>query len=177
MGVREPMKYLTEVENSAALAAEMPPGDRSEYDGYGHNRIESAFVDRDFVVYECQGRDSKNIQRPPKILTTVRVIDFRADYASGCEVRLLDKTTQDTLKVGHVPRRVFDYPVFMAVPARLRIAWDAQWHGDRLMRSLLFAVLIKARNKSEFLSKGNVYMETPNRVRELFPHVELNLST
>lgn len=169
------LKFLTDADNAAALAAEVNPEDRADFKLFGHNRLESAFVDRIFIVYECQGRNTKNIQLPPKILTTVRVVGFRGDYTSGFEVKFLDEVTQETMTIGHVPKRLFDYPIFVAIPPRLTVKWDAQFMGDKLVRSLLFAILVKARNKATWFSKGNVYMETPNVLRDLYPHIELDL--
>lgn len=169
-------KFLTDTDNAAALAADIKPEDREEYARFGHNRLESAFVDRVLVLYECQGKNSKDVQRPPKILTTIRVIDFKADYAEGICTRLLDESTQEAMNVDYVPKRLFKYPIFVSIPPRLTVKWDAQFMGDKLVRSLLFAILIKSANRSDFYSKGNVYLETPNRVRALYPHVELDFS-
>ncbi len=170
------MKFLTDADNAAALAADIQKDDRADFDSFGHNRLESAFVDRVFIVYECQGRaGAKDIQRPPKILTVVRVTGFNANYATGCEIKLLDEANNRSMTVGHVPTRLFDYPIFVAVPPRLTIKWDAQFMGDKLVRSLLFVMFVKCRNKAEFFSKGNTYMETPNRLRDLYSHLELDL--
>ena len=43
--------------------------------------------------------------------------------------------------------------------------------GDRVWRSLSFAVLIKTKNRSDFYSKGNTYLETPNTFKRLYPSV------
>jgi hypothetical protein len=167
------LKFLSDQDNSAALAAEMAVEDRADFNSFGHNKLEPAFVDRILIVWECLGRTSKDIPRPPKTLTTVRVTGFHADYVSGCEVSLLDEGNNRSMRVGHVPKRLFDFPIFVGVPPRLMMKWDAQPVGDRLVRSLLFALLLKTRNKSSFRSKGNTYIETPNQLRDLFPDVEL----
>lgn len=75
-----------------------------------------------------------------------------------------------------MPRRVFGYPIYMSVPAKLTLRWDGRLLRDgRVWRSLSFAVLVKTKNKSDFFSKGNTYIETPNRFRQLYPGVKLEL--
>ncbi len=55
----------------------------------------------------------------------------------------------------------------------MTLRWDArQISEDKVWRSLSFAVLIKARNKADFHSKGNVYCETPNVLRRFYPDLE-----
>ena len=171
------MKFLEEHQNLDSLINEMALEERLEYESYGHNRLESAFVERKFVIYQCLGRHtSKNVQRPPRILTTIRVVDFSASPRGGCEVKLLEEIKQETLCVSHVPKRVFSYPLFIQIPPRVTLKYDGQWIAGDLVRSLLFAVLVKARNKAEFFSKDNIYMETPNKMRALFPHLELKFA-
>lgn len=171
------MKFLSDLDNAAALVADMVPDDRADYRAFGHNRLESAFVERVFIVYECLGRTSNDIQRPPRIITTLRVTNVRMTFDAGVEVQLLDEVNNRSMWFGHVPKRLFDFPLFASTPPRMTIKWDAQFMGDKLVRSLLFAILIKSRNKASFLSKNNIYAETPNTVRDLFPHVEMDLKT
>jgi hypothetical protein len=78
---------------------------------------------------------------------------------------------QQELTVTHVPRKVYAYPIYISLPPKLTIRWDARKVGDRVWRSLSFAFLIKTKNKSSFFSKGNVYCEVPNVFRRLYPAV------
>lgn len=169
------MKFLSDKDNEASLVADIAQEDRNDYRSFGHNRVVSAFLDRVLIVYECLGRDSRDVQRPPKVITTVRITNVRMSYDVGVEVQVLDEVNNRSLWFGHVPKRLFDFPLFVAVPPRMSIKWDAQIMGDKLVRSLLFAVFVKSRNRSDFFSRGNIYAETPNTLRELYPHLELDL--
>jgi hypothetical protein len=66
--------------------------------------------------------------------------------------------------------------VLVSIPPRLLLRWDARWHEGKIYRSLSFALLIKTRNKAEFSDAGNIYMETPNKFHELYPHLKQQLN-
>lgn len=169
-------KFMSDEEGMAELVSLMPEADREVYAKFGHNRLEAAFLDRAFIVYRCEGRNSKDIQRPPKVISTIRVIGFHADASQGCTIKLLDEETETTLEVGHVPVRLFDYPVFVSAPQRMSLKWDAHRWAGKVVRNLTFVLFVKTANKAEFFSKGNIYMETPNKLRELYPHLTLDLT-
>jgi hypothetical protein len=163
--------FFNDQENLAELISHMPDEDRARFLKYGHNRVEPAFKDRIFIVYKPTGLNAANQHRQPEIVNLVKVVDFQVDLDQGCLVVLKEQQTQQELTIGHVPRRVFGYPVYMSVPTRLQLKWDAHRDGTRVWRSLSFAVLLKTKNRSSFYSKGNVYMETPNNFRQLYPTV------
>lgn len=170
-------KYLGPEESHRELLSHLDAEARLEWDSFGHARIEPAFQDRVFVIYECMGRKNNSPeQRPPKIITTVRVLNFIARDENGCVVRLLNEETNDVMEVTHVPKKVFDYPIFASIPANFTLRWDAHPHGGQIERSLSYLLHIKSRNKAEFFSRGNTYMETPNKLRdELYRHLKLDL--
>jgi hypothetical protein len=164
--------FFTDEANLAELVSHMPEDDRNRFNNYGHFRVEAVFIDRIFIVYKPTGLTTSGRHKPPEILTTVKVTDFSADARYGCKATLVDQEHGgQELQVTHVPRRVFNYPVYVSIPARLNLRWDARLVGDRVWRSLSFAFLIKTKNKSDFYSKGNVYFESPNRFRALYPEV------
>ena len=71
-----------------------------------------------------------------------------------------------------MPKRVFGYQIYMSVPPRLQLRWDARALPDgRIWRSMCLALLIKTRNRADFYSKDNTYCETVNSVRKLYPAV------
>lgn len=159
-------------ENLADLVTHMPEEDQHRFHKYGHMRIESAFIDRQFIVYKPQGLTKGGQHNPPEILNVIRIVDFSVDARNGCQVVLKEEQTQQELAVGHVPRRVYGFPIYMCVPARVEVRWDGRrLENGRVWRSLSFAVLLKTKNKSDFYSPGNTYIETPNRLRELYPEV------
>src|SRR5687768_18617202 len=93
-------KYLGDDENKANLFAEMPPEERAEWDSYSHLRVDTAFQDRVFVIFQPSGRGNNKIQRPPKTMTTVRVLSFVARDETGATVKLLNESTNETMEVG-----------------------------------------------------------------------------
>lgn len=164
-------QYLDEDENMAALVGLMPVGEQHSYLNYGHRRIESAFVDRVFVVYKPTGLNAAKQHREPDVLTTIRVKDFMVDAMSGASAKLYDEKNDRELRVTTVPKKLFEYPIYISIPPRLQLKWDARKVGERLLWSLSFAFLIKTRNKSDFYSAGNVYCESVNVFKRLYPSV------
>jgi hypothetical protein len=164
--------YFTDDENLRELVTHMPEEDAHRFNKYGHLRIEGAFVDRVFVVYSPTGLTSANKHKAPEVLNIIKVIDFSVDARTGCQIVLKDEQTQQELVIGHVPRRVYAYHIYMSMPTNMTVPWDGRLLDDgRVWRSLSFAVLIKTRNRSDYYSKGNHYIETPNRLKQLFPEV------
>jgi hypothetical protein len=164
-------QFFTEEENLADLVNQMPEDDRRKFQNYGHFRIEAVFVDRVFIVYKPTGLTPSKQHREPEIVTTIKVKDLSVDIHSGVRVLIEDLTTHSEMHLTHVPKKIFNLPVYGSVPVRLSLRWDARQVKGEVWRSLAFAILIKTRNKSDFYSKGNVYCETPNTFRKLYPSV------
>jgi hypothetical protein len=164
--------YFTDEENLRELVTHMPEEDAHRWNKYGHLRIEGIFLDRVFIAYQPTGLTPTNKHKPPEILNLIKVIDFSMDAREGCQVVLKEQNTNQELVIGHVPRRVYGYPIYMSMPTKATVRWDGRELDDgRVWRSLSLAVLIKTKNKSDFYSKGNTYFETPNRLRQLYPEV------
>lgn len=98
-------------------------------------------------------------------------MNFGVDPRQGCYAVLKDQNTEQELTLTHVPRRVYGYHIYMSVPARLQLRWDGKLVNDPVWRSLSFALLVKTKNRADFYSKGNTYIETPNAFRRLYPTV------
>ena len=164
-------EFFGEEENLAELVTHMPEEDAHRFNKFGHMRVEPAFIDRLFIVYKPTGLTASNQHRPPEILNLVKVIDFGVEPRDGCYSVIKDQNSGQEITVTHVPKRVFAYPIYVSIPPRLILKWDARKVGDRIWRSLSFAFLIKTKNRSSFYSKGNTYMETPNALKDLYPAV------
>ena len=158
-----------------ALVNRMTPEDKELYETFGrgkptgHTRIEIMFIDRVLYVYECMGRGADQAQRPPKVLATVRVINFYHTLDRGSEIVVLNEVTNEKQTIGHMPVKLFGFPVFVSIPCSFTMRWNLinvngcdQWDSS-------WAVYVKAANKSEFFSKGNVYVESPKTMRMLYP--------
>jgi hypothetical protein len=53
--------------------------------------------------------------------------------------------------------------------------WDARYVRGNVVRSLVFPVMVYTKNRSSYYSAGVTYAETPNKFKELFPTVNLDL--
>jgi hypothetical protein len=158
--------YLTEEEIKADLIRQMPERERKSFGSFGHLRVEAIFKDRVFVVYRSNGKSSA-----PDILTTIRVQEVHADN-EGASTVLIDQGTGDTMRVAYQPERLFHYPIFVSLPLHMRIQFQARTTGESAwIGTLAFALLVKTKNKSDFHSAGNVYVETPNDFKTKFPNI------
>lgn len=165
--------FFDEKENLAELVSHMPEDDQKKFNNYGHFRVEAVFLNRVFIVYKPTGlTPGKAAQhKPPEILNLLKIVDFGVDIRNGAYAVLKDQKFEQELNIVHVPRKVFEYPVYMSVPPKLTLKWDARNVNGAVWRSMSFAVLIKTKNKSDFYSQGNTYIETPNVFRRLYPEV------
>lgn len=168
--------YLSEEDNLADLNARIPGDDRDVFQNFGHLRIEPAFDRRIFVVYKPRGLTREGQHRDPEILTTLKVVSLSVDSVKGASCRIEDQTTGAQQTLSYIPHRVFDYNVFMAVPPILRLRWDARPWEKGIDRSLAYGLLIKTKNRSDYYSAGNTYVEPPNRFRNLFPQCDFRLN-
>ncbi len=168
-------KFLSQKENLASLISKMSPDEAMEYSKFGHLRIESAFEDRVFIVYQPRGpRAGRTLteQREPKVLTTVRVKSLTTDIRNGAQVRLFDEASGTEMTVGYVPKKLFGYPIFVSIPAEMNLKLGGQLREDETVsHSFTFTFLIKSRNESSFYSTDNTYMETPVNFKRLFPNI------
>jgi hypothetical protein len=166
--------FFDDRQNLADLVKRMNEEDQRRFNSFGHFRVEAAFVNRVFIVYKPTGLTATKKHREPEIVTMVKVTDFSADARNGCTLVLRDEQHDQEMTVTHVPKKVFNYPIFVSIPPRLLLKWDGRLlpeQENRVWRSLSFAIFIKTKNRSDFYSKGNFYMEAPNTFRELFPDV------
>jgi hypothetical protein len=168
-------QYLNEAESAAELLSHMREEDKQAFNDFGHTRIEAVFNNRLFVVYKPQGLDGKE-HKAPEVLTTIKVLNYEGTSEDGSSVEVEDLRTGERQIITHVPARVFDYDLFMSVPSALRLRWDVRVsETGKMLRSLSYALLVKAKNRSDWYSFGVTYAETPNRFRELFPKCDPKL--
>lgn len=161
--------YLSEKENIDDLLGRMPEDEREKYARYGHHRIMSAFVNRTFIVYRANGKN-----KMPEVLARLNVVDFQiSPDGAFAIVENMDTGLRETIT--YVPRRVFDFPVFLALPPVMDVRYDARIENSKINRWVAFAVLAKTRNRADFYSSGNVYLETPNNFKRLYPNVSIVL--
>lgn len=168
-------EFLGDEESMNQLVSRMADQrDREKYVKYGHRRVESGFVGRLLIIYSPQGLHPDGRHRDPEIFTTVKVLDFTATPKQGWNAVVEDLETGDLQTIDYIPARLFNYDVFVSIPPFMRLRWDARKNPPH-DRSLSFALLVKTKNRSDWYSKGNVYAETPNNLRALYPDLDLQL--
>ena len=167
--------YLTDEENLAELIAAMPEHEQAPFSEMGASRIEAAFKGRVLVLYKPNGLTKEGQHREPVVLTTVEFVDFLCDSSDGADFTIRDVRAGETMTIGHQPTRLFDYNVFLHIPLTYRMRYDARRVDGGVQRSLVFPVSVYTRNRSSNYSAGVHYAETPNRFREMYPKVSLNL--
>lgn len=155
--------FLNDDENIADLVSQMDAGDRQLYAGLSHTRYETAFDGRYFVLFKV--RDGR-----PAVLTKIRVFGMYADATQGAYTTLEDITTGQTMTVGHIPSRLFDYDAVVYIPHALRVRWDARGEvGGKLRRRMSFTLAVQTKDRVDRRSEGVTYVETPNAFREMYP--------
>ena len=165
-------EFFEDAQNVEDLVRHMPEDEQRRYRTYGDNRIEAAFINRVFIVYRPTGLTSETKRhKEPEILTTIRVTDFSATARSGCVLTLEDQKHGQQMMVTHVPKQLFNFPIFVSIPPRLTLRWDARTVGESVVRTMSFAMFVKMKNKADFYSKGNTYVSTPNEFLRLYPGV------
>lgn len=170
--------YMNDTESMADLVSRMQRQERDRFEAFRHMRVEGAFVDRVFVIYQPTGLTPDRRHRPPRILGQIRVKDFRCDARHGCCVTVEDSLTGATQHVDYIPALCFSYDFFIGLPPFSRLRWDARFDlGGSVERALTFGLLFKTRSRAEFYSKDCVMAETPNSFRRLYPDVPLSLLT
>ena len=168
--------YLTEEENQAALVQQVDQRDQEAFSMMKASRIEAAFSGRFLIVFKPTGLNADKTHRAPEILTALNFSDFFADGHDGADFVVRDTRMGESMTIGHVPTRAFDYDLFLQMPPVFRLRWDARRGAKGLDRSLVFPVNVFTRNRSNYYSAGVTYAETPNRFRDMFPGVTPDLN-
>lgn len=162
--------FLSDSASQDDLFLRMESPDREEFAAYKSLKMAGAFLDRIFIVYR-----NTDVAQEPKILTQVRVTAFRTDARLGSEVEIEDLRTHEVLTVGYIPKRLFNYDIFVGVANRQRVNWDASLVHGVVRRSMSFGLLLKERSRSGNYSVGTTAIETPVGFRALFPEAPLHI--
>lgn len=168
-------QYLTEDANLGDLISQMSKQDQEEYNSFGHLRVDAGYIGRIFILYRPTGIGSDNKHREPDVLGQVRIKDWSCNASRGSSIVIEDMLTGGLQIVGHVPQRLFDYDVFVAIPPYQRLRYEARNMGDNLQRSLLFSVSVKTKVRSKYYSAGVTFCESPKGFRELYPDSKIEI--
>jgi hypothetical protein len=170
------IQTLSDSDSMKELESHIEPAAFDKYQAFKHLRVEAAFIDRVFVIYEPTGLNADRTHRAPKFHGQIRVTGFRVQDEKGAVMLLEDMATGATQVVDYVPALCFNYDFFVAVPPFSRLRWEAAVEKDgSISRRLTFGILLKTRSRAAFYSAGATCAETPNSFRQLYPNVPLNL--
>lgn len=160
---------LSADDNLADLIARIAPEDRALYDSLRHVYTEAGFFNRRFVIVKTMGKDPAGHPRQPDILGAVRLLAFTCNNERGSEITVMDESSSRTLQVGHVPVKLFRFPVFLSVPIYQGVKWEAKELGDGSYgRRLVFGVCFKQMSAIKFYNKDAVAALTPNEYKKHF---------
>lgn len=157
--------FVSDSEVESILASYMLPTDQGPYNAYGHRWVEAAFIGRTFVIYRA-GRTKAEAER----LALIDVEDITLDDEGLC-VALKNRNTEELIHIRHVPTRLFRYAVFVQVPPKTVLKWNAQRGDNGRPASWLMSVglLLKTRNNADFHNKDNIYCCTLAEFEQRFP--------
>ena len=91
-------------------------------------------------------------------------------------VDMLNETSNVRQTLTVMPSKLFDFPIYASVPCSFALRHNVAVIGKDLQRFDSSAILyVKTRNKAEFHSRGNIYVESAKHLMGLFPGVAMNL--
>lgn len=172
-------QYLEQRDNLDDLVERMPNHAKSRYKMMRNLRVDSAFLDRIYIIYKHPELDVTGIQKKPQILGAIKVTGFRLDAGHGASLTFMDVATGDEQTVGYVPQQIFDWDCFLSVAPESMIKWDAwdSWDDTEeatvRRRSMSFGVLIKSACRTETPIVGATLIDTFNGFRKSFPQVDI----
>ena len=162
-------KYLSERENLHELVSHMKKHERVGWLDFGHLELVPCFKDRVLIMYKV------NPDRSPAIQFYVDVVGITINDIFGVMIEVSARNNKVTQWVTAIPAKLFGMNVYASVPTRCEVRWDAHYDGVKVNRSLMYTILVKTANKPVFNNAGNTYLLTPNKFKELFPLVEVEL--
>lgn len=143
------------------LANNIDDGAKSVLATMKHTRIEAAYRNRKFIVYEMRGRQ-------PEKLATISVCDFECNDEEGCSTQLeWMENPGEFITVGYEPIQLWDFPVFLHLPVHQKVRWSAR-EDDINDCSLSFLMVIRTQTRRHLREKDAIYMETYRSFQEEF---------
>ena len=154
--------FLMPEDFSAYLADNIDDEDKETLATMRHTRIEPAYRNRKFIVYEM-------VNRLPEKLATLVVMDFVCDDEDGCSTQIEWMETGEIITVGYSPTKVFDFPIYVHLPVNQKVRWSAKVE-DPEDQSLSFLMVVRTQTRRNLRERDAVYMEaTKDFQKEFFP--------
>lgn len=130
-----------------------------------HNRVETAYRGRNFVIYQMNGRE-------PEILDRFTVNDVVADDIDGVTAEITSTRTKKTMVLGYSPKKLFQFPVLSWVPLHTKLRWGAP-ASTPMKGSLGFPITLRTMSRYHLRERGVVYCETAKTFAEEFESTEV----
>lgn len=149
---------LTDPELFAQLTQKLDEADRSAFAETRHGRVETASPGREFVVYQMKGRQ-------PQKLAQISIVDLSIDD-QGASSEVIDLATKERLVVGYSPQRLFDFPIFLSLPASLTVRWRVAVDGGEGF--MTWPIYMRTQSRRHQREVGVTYCETLRAFHEEF---------
>lgn len=154
--------FLMPEDFSEYLADNIDEADKAVLATMKHTRIEPAYRNRKFIVYEM-------VNRLPEKLATLAIMDFVCDDEEGCSTQIEWLETGDIVTVGYAPTKVFDFPIFVHLPVNQKVRWSAKF-DDPEDQSLSFLMVVRTQTRRNLRERDAIYMESTKEFqKEFFP--------
>lgn len=134
------------------LADEISDEEKEVLDTMRHTRIEAAYRNRKFIVYQMDNGH-------PEELATLNIKDFVCDDDFGCSTEIECVETGEIVTIGYHPTQIFDYPIFVHLPVNQKVRWSAR-DDDPDDRSLSFLMVVRTQTRRHLRERDAIYMET-----------------
>lgn len=145
------------------LVETLHPSTLSLYRQTKHVRIETAYRQRQFIVY-------KIVRREPEILDRIMVNDFICDDEVGATTELMSVKRNERISVGFAPVQLFHHPIFVCIPLHPKLRWSTTPDKPQ-SGSLGFPLVIRTMSRLNLRERGIIYMETgPEFSKEFESH-------
>lgn len=134
------------------LVDDLPQIDKDIFNACKHNRVETAYKKRHFIVYEMSGGHPHELDR-------ITVNDFHADHTHGITTEVASRNLDEKLIVSYTPQRLFHFPMFVWVPLHAKVRWGAT-ADDIHHGSLGFPLVLRTQSRLGLREDGVTYCET-----------------
>lgn len=166
----EAPRYLSEQENITQINEMVEGKHKALFHSLTCNRVDPGFASKIYIIYKANG------EGVPTIIGQVKILDWYADIRSGPTLTVEDMGTGQTLTIGVVPTKLWDYDVFMSCAPYAKLRWDMRVTDDASWRSLLFTLLIRTKTKADQYANDVTYCEGIKSFKQLYPNLPFVLS-
>jgi hypothetical protein len=158
-------RFMDDHRSLEAIVAQMPDGERRDYQAFKALSLEAAFPNRRMVVYTVRYGE-------PFRISSLLFGDMEMTRTGGPTITVTDEG--GPLHVTVLPRKWRDRDLFLHVPQNFVFKWKGKDTGASGVKFVPHcAILIKTRSKEHLQVEGDTYCVTLNNFRERFPDVPI----